>query len=294
MSYTFLKECTVVLVYDGMGYLFDALSYFNFSQTYNRISQTRRTLHSRKAKPNTRVTAKNIADFSMSVIPTDTYMESILLELIGMDRLSNNKFEYPEDTPIEPKIFDVYVLTKEGIIYKFSPAVIDSLDIGMSTDSITEFSVAFSAGDMTKIDELPRMSGFKRQGNPNRVTSASFKLGVLDVNSITNIGLAIQQSVSWRDQQSIHDANKLYTATKPILVDTTFGLNIGSYTNTRLDYVSKPEVHNIEINKDNIYISIEKSLITKRIESDDVFTESYDISLTEQSKAYVEYGGVRI
>lgn len=294
MSYTVQKECSIMLVYDGKGYRFDALSAFSFSQTYNRVSNARKTLHARNSKPNTIVGTKNVADFSMSVLPTNSFIESVLFDLIGLNRVADNEFEYPDTINQTPKTCDVYVLTLDNDIFKFTPTVLNSIDIGLSKENVTQINVAFSAGDMTKVADFPDVSGQVYQGEIVHTPCLHVAVNKQIRNSVVSAGIAIQQSVSWRMQRSLHDIGDLYVATKPILTELTLGININTYLDSNIAVPEKPEILDFEIYKDYIYIKILKSLTTRRIESSEIFTEAYDVSLTEQSKAYVEYGGVII
>lgn len=293
MAYSLIRECAILLVYNGVGYRFDALSDFDFSQTYSKSTNTRKTLHSRIAKQNTLVTSKNNPSFSMSVICTDTYIEGVFFDLLGMNKLATNSFQYQETDNIVPELCDIYVMTDYDT-YKLSKAALQSLDIGLALKNVSSFEVSFTASSLDRVRSFPLSAGILQQGEPMKPDPIQFRYNNDLYNSIVNAGLAFQQSITWREDRSLHDIGKIYTRTKPILSGTNMTLNISTHLKSTITHSPDPELAEIELNKNFIYIKMNRVLVTKRITPEDIFLESYDVSLTEKSNTYVEYGGRKI
>lgn len=291
MSYTLLRECSIVLFYKDKGYRFDALSDVGFSQTYSRKTGTRKTLHSKAAKPNTIVSSKNVANFNMSVVGTDTFMEAVFFDLLGMEYLGHYKYRYQSYNNISPETCEIYIINNNEI-FRASPAVIESIDIPLAIQSSGTMTVAFSAGNIERVTDLPLASGLNTQGAVLKPTPVQFKYNNLVNSSIINAGVSLKQEVRWREDKSLHDIGSIYSHKHPILVDTSISATVTTHlrANNRTD--SKPEIRDVELYQACTYIHFKDALVTKRIEPEDIFLEAYDVALTENTDVIVEYGGL--
>lgn len=292
MSYTLLRECSIVLLYKGKGYLFDALSDVDFSQTYNRQTDTRKTLHSKNARPNTIVSSKNTATVNMSVVCTDSCTESVFLELIGMEQVIDGRFIIPKTLAVQPEICEIYAVTQYDT-FKISPAVIESLDIKLSKGAVNSFGISMTAGNIERIKEAPSFGVLLNQGNPVSPTPIQFQYNNKPNDSITGAGISITQSIDWRNDRTLHDIGKIYFNTQPTLTGSSFTVNVTSYLRGDCKTSGDPEIANLGLNQSSIYVGIRNALVTKRISPEQVFLESYDVALTEHTDVFVEYGGIR-
>ncbi|QQO38509.1 tail fibers protein [Vibrio phage VPG01] len=291
MAYTLLKECTVVLVYKGVGYHFDALTQLDFSQTFNKTSGSRKTLHSRRAKPYTFANSKNSATFSLSILGTQSFAEGVLFELAGLTKIHNSVYSYEDNLNISPEICDIFLVTTEGV-YKIKTAALESLSISLSLSEALTFETSFTASSIDKVPSIDLSAGMVEQGTPLKPTPIQYKLDNEIRNSIINAGISIQQTISWREDRSLHDAGSLYTPKHPVLTDRSFGINTNVYLNTIYPTPDKSHYSNLELYKSGLLCSMKDALVTHRVAPADVFTEAHDIRVTDQTnKIIVEYGG---
>lgn len=291
MSYTLQKECTVVLVYKGRGYHFDALSQFDFNQTFNKVSGSRKTLHSKKANPYMYANSKSAASFSFSVLATDTFSEGVLFELMGLQCLDSHVYAYPEELSINPETCSIYIITKGGS-HKLSIAALESLEVAFSIGEALTFNASFTASNLEQVMGYEMSSGLIKQGNPLLPTPIQLQLDNLPNKSIINSGISMQQTIDWRDDRSLHTTEEVYVFKEPILTERSVGLNVSTYLRSDYKIKNVPCHFDVEVYKSGLSFFIQNAMVTKRIAPADVFTESYDISVTDQTKKLtVEYGG---
>lgn len=294
MSYTLQKECKIVLIYKGTGYLFDALTQFDFSQTFNRSSGSRKTLHSKKAKPYTYANSKNSATFSFGVLGTKSFSEGVLFELAGLTKLHANVYEYGNELTVLPESCDIFIVTKTGTL-KVSNAQLESLEVPLSLNEPLTFDASFTASSIDKVPSIDLSAGLIEQGDPLRPTPIQYKLNNVINNSVINAGISIQQTIDWRMERGLHNIGSLYTPKNSVLTDRSLGINVNTYLNSKYPTPEEAYYANMELYKSGISFSLRNALVTHRIAPADVFTEAHDVTVNDNTnKIIVEYGGYLI
>lgn len=292
MSYTLIRECAVVLIYKGTGYRFDALSDFEFSQTFSRNSSLRKTLHSKVAKPNTLANAKNAASFSMSVLATDTYIEGVFFEIAGWKPLGRNVYEYPDILNISPESCEIYIVGKNET-FKVSNAYIENVDVAMGLTNPLKFEVSFTASEIIPVTTLPLSSGLLTQGDPLVPGPIQFMLNNTLVNHIVNAGISAQQVISWRNERGLHTIGSIYVPKRGVLTEASLTASITTHLNKKIKTPDKPFLANVRLQQSGLLYDLRSVQLAKRITPEDVFQEAFDLALTEASnKIVVEYGGL--
>lgn len=291
MSYTLLRDCSVLIAYKGTGYQFDALSELSFGQTLARTTNTRKTLHSKRAKANTIIPSKNAANISMDVVCTDTFIESIFFDMLGMEYKGHYKYRYQNTNEVTPRTCEIYIVSKYDV-YKLAPAVLETLDLPLSISSAGTISVSFTCGNMDLVQTVPLLAGLELQGNPIPPTPIQFKYNNTLNNSIVNAGISFKQDVTWRNDRGLHDIGTLYHYSKPILNDTSVTATITTHLRNAKRQTHEPEMALVELYQSGVYFLFKNALVTKRITTEDIFMEGYDVALTEQTDVFVEYGGL--
>ncbi|AJF40900.1 base plate tail tube protein [Vibrio phage phi 3] len=294
MTYTLKRECEILVVYKGVGYLFDALPSFDFSQTFSKTSNPRRTLHNNSAKPVTISGAKNTANFSMEVLITDSYIESVFFEIAGWNKLGNNVYEYPDSVPIiEP--CTIYILNPNKNV-AVRTAFIESIDLPMAKASPKSLSVSFTA---SSIDEGVKVEGVgmtHRQATPLPPSPIQISINSTLANHVTSASFNTKNSVSWRQDRGIHDVGKVYTPSRAVVSDMSMTGTINLYATKSLVIPSnKPIIVDLHTHHSGVTIKMDSVHLLKRLEPDDVFVEALDITLMEMSKnVIVDFGGITI
>lgn len=294
MSYTLQKECIIVLIYKGIGYRFDALTQFDFSQTFNRATGSRKTLHSKKAKPYTFANSKNAASFSFGVLGTKSFSEGVLFEIAGLTKLRPNVYSYDDILGVSPEMCDIFIVTKQGT-HKVKKAAMQSLEVSLALSDPITFDVSFTASNIEKVPGIDLSAGLLEQGEPLKPTPIQYKLNNVLYNSVINAGISLQQSIDWRTSRGLHDTGKLYVPKKAILTDRSYGMNINTYLNSKHPTPEEAYYTNLDIYKSGLCFSMRDALVTHRVAPADVFTEAHDVTITDQTNnIIVEYGGYLI
>jgi hypothetical protein len=294
MSYTLIRECAIILIYKGIGYRLDALSDFEFSQTFSRNSSLRKTLHSKIARPNTLANAKNAASFSMSVLATDTYVEGVFFEIAGWKPLGKNVYEYPETLTRSPESCDIFIVGKNQL-FKVSNAYIENVDVAMGVSSPLRFEVSFTASDISPVTTVPLTSGLQVQGDPLLPSPVQFMLNNTLINHIVNAGISSQQVVTWRNERGLHDIGSIYAPRSGILTEASLTASITTHLNKKIKTPDVPFLANVRLQQSGLLYDLRSVQLAKRVTPEDVFQESFDLALTESSnKLVVEYGGLLV
>ena len=129
MSYSFLRESKLYIVYGGNQYRIYTNTALNFSQTFAEDSYPVKTLHDQsKMFEGSTITKANQANFSFTVPLTIEKDESIVLDLIS-DLVDNEQL----------KSFDMYVQTGSAT-FKVESCVVTSANFAF--DPRNQFTVA--------------------------------------------------------------------------------------------------------------------------------------------------------
>lgn len=294
MSYTLQRESKVVLIYKGIGYLFDALTQLDFSQTFNRSTGSRKTLHTKKAKPYTFANSKNAASFSFSVLGTQSFAEGVLFELAGLTKLENSVYAFDDMLTVSPESCDIFIVTPTGTL-KVSNAQLQSLEVPLSLNEPLTFDATFTASSINRAPSIDLAAGLVEQGDPLKPTPIQYKLNNVVNNSVINAGISLQQTIDWRVDRGLHSIGELHTPKSSVLTDRTLGINVNTYLNSKYPTPEEAYYANLELYKSGICFSMRDALVTHRVAPADVFTEAQDIAVNDKTnRIIVEYGGYLI
>ena len=139
MSYSFLRESKLYIVYGGNKYRIHTSTAISFSQTFPQDSYSVKTLHNQsKMFEGATITKANPADFSFNVPLTEEKDESPVIDLLS--QLSEGQLTS----------FDMYVQTGSAV-FKLSNAVITSGSFDINPR--TQFTVQLQ-GEGTKLERV--------------------------------------------------------------------------------------------------------------------------------------------
>ncbi len=291
MSYTLIRECEIVLFYNGIGYHFDALSNFQFSQTFSRNTVSRKTLHSRNPNPHVVMGARPAGSFSMTVLATDTYSEGVFFELAGMVS-DGRSFTYPTSLEKLAKKCEIYIINKNNT-FRVSNAHIQNVDVGFSISSPLSFDVTFTGGSIDRVQDLALGSGLITQGEPLRPGPVQLYMQNRLYNNVISVATSLQQEISWREDRGMHDIGKLYVPKVAALTNMSLSTTVTTHLTSNISTPDEPFLGNVKINRSTLSYDLRNVLISKRFTTEDAFQEAFDIIPTsETQRVVVEYGGL--
>ena len=206
MSYSFLRESKLYIVYGGNKYRIYTTSAITFNQTFAEDSYSVKTLHDQsKMFENSTITKANPANFSFDVPLTIEKDESIIIDLLG-DVVSTS------DSDIETqqlKSFDIYVQTGSST-FKLESAVITSASFDFVPQN--QFIVRIE-GQGTKLsrvgDESYSISGSAQSESSTRTPLLVYPVVTvdsLDMSSILTLNISLQNTVDWIPFETLHNS----------------------------------------------------------------------------------------
>ena len=198
MSYSFLKESKLFLVYSGSKYRIYTSSAISFSQTFASDSYSVKTLHDQsKMFDGATITKANPANFEIDVPLTVEKDESIIIDLLS------------DLTSAQLKSFDIYVQTEQST-FKLENAIITGGALDFSPEN--PFTVRLQ-GEGTKFSKAGNAS-YTIPGSAVSESATRTPLMVypvvsvdsLDMNNIASVTLNIQNNIDWTPFETLQSS----------------------------------------------------------------------------------------
>ena len=308
MSYSFLKESKLYIVYGGNKYRIYTSTAISFNQTFAEDSYSVKTLHDQsKMLDNVTITKANPASFSFDVPLTIEKNESIVLNLAtdlvaktGNPESSVSTRHDATETGIsiqQLKRFDMYVQTGSNT-FKVENCVVTSANFDFQAES--QFTLRLE-GQGTKVSRVGNQS-YTIPGSAISESTTRTPLLVypvvtidsLDMSSIISVTLQLQNDISFTNYENLHDSLSVtsssnaqfpndYTVNKRILSG-----EIRQYTtnnnNTQFDDFSTNSnltIKAVQVGKAAnatpfFQIALNPVKYTARLSPEEVYTQSYD------------------
>ena len=307
MSYSFLRESKLYIVYGGNKYRIYTSSAITFNQTFAEESYSVKTLHDQsKMFEGSSITKANPASFSFDVpltIETDDngkHWESIVIDLVS-----------DLDTSQQLKSFTIYIQTGSST-FKLESAVIT----GATFDFVpqNQFTVRLE-GQGTKlsrvgnesfdIDDAESISSnapFTISGSSAEEFTTRTPLIVypvitadsLNMNNILSVNLQIQNNIEWTPYETLHNSLSVTNSSNAMFPSAyTVGTRITSgeirqyQTDSNItqfdDFSTNTDltIKAIQVGKafnatPFFQIQVNPVMYTARMQVADVYTQSYD------------------
>ena len=294
MSYSFLRESKLYIVYGGNKYRIHTTTAISFSQTFAEDSYPVKTLHDQsKMLEGSTITKANEANFSFTVPLTVEKDESIVLDLLS-DLVDNEQL----------KSFDMYVQTGSST-FKIESAV------------ITEGAFTFQPKDQFKVELSGQGTKLSRVGNESYTIPGSAQsesatrtplliypvvtLDSLSMNSLLGASLRISTNIEWTPYETLqsslsvtNSSNAMFPSTYTIDSRTVSGEirqyqtdnNITQFddfsTNSDLT-IKAVKVGNASNDSGFFQININPASYTARLQTGSVYLQSYDFTSTDNT-----------
>ena len=293
MSYSFLKESKLFIVYGGNKYRIYTTTALNFSQTFAQDSYPVKTLHSQaKMFEGATITSANAVDFSFDVPLTKEKDESPIIDLLS--GLNNEQLTS----------FDMYVQTGSAV-FKVDSAVITSGDFSISPES--QFLVSVQ-GQGTKLERVGNES-YTIPGSLQSESSSRTPLLVypvvsidsLNMSSIISVNVSIQNNITWTSYKtlqkslSVTNSSNVMRPSEYVVEKRIVSGAINQYQTdnniTQFDNFSTNSnitIKAVEVGKalsatPFFQIQLNPASYTARMQVADVYQQSYDFSSSDNT-----------
>ena len=301
MSYSFLRESKLYIVYGGNQYRIYTNTALSFSQTFAEDSYPVKTLHDQsKMFEGTTITKANPAVFSFSVPLTQEKDESLVMDLIT-DLVATSESDIESQ---QLKSFDIYVQTNNST-FKIEGCVVTSasFDLGVKDQFLTSIE-----GQGIKLsragNESYTIPGSVQSESATRTPKLVYPVVTIDslnMNSILTTNLQIQNNINWTQYETLQKSLAVTGSSNAMFPTTyTIGTRVVSGTitqyqldnnNTQFDDFSTNSNINIkavEVGKassDSGFwaIQLNPAMYTARMEVADAYTQTYDFRSTDNT-----------
>ncbi len=282
MSYSFLRESKLYIVYGGNKYRIYTSSALTFNQTFAEESYSVKTLHDQsKMFEGSSITKANPASFSFDVPLTTEKDESIVLTLAS--DLSSNILNS----------FDMYVQTGSST-FKLEGAIITSASFDFIPQNQFTMRVEGEGTKLTRAgDEDFTIPGSAQSESATRTPLLVYPTVTLNdgtsrnMDNILSVNLNIQNETEWTPYETLQDSlnsttmfPSAHTVGKRIIsgeirqyqTDTNVGQFDDFSTSTDLTITAKK----VSGDTDFFKIQINPAMYTVRMSPEEVYTQSYD------------------
>ena len=300
MSYSFLRESKLYIVYGGNKYRIYTSSAITFNQTFAEESYSVKTLHDQsKMFEGSSITKANPASFSFDVPLTIEKDESIVLTLVS-DLSSSNTINS----------FDMYVQTGSST-FKLEGAVITSASFDFLPENQFTIRVEGEGKKLTRADDesftipgngvsgsnytTPPPENFPYPELKGRTRTPLIVYPIVTLNdgsaktmgNILSVNLNIQNEMEWTPFETLHDSlnsttmfPSAHTVGKRIISGEIRQYqqdnNVAQFddfsTNTSLTITAK----NVSGDANFLEVAINPVMYTARMQPEEVYTQSYD------------------
>ena len=294
MSYSFLRESKLYIVYGGKKYRIYTTSSITFNQTFAEDSYSVKTLHDQsKMFEGSSITKANPAEFSFDVPLTIEKDESIIIDL-ACDLVATAEADIEHQ---QLKSFDIYIQTGSST-FKLEGAVITGATFDFVPENQFQIRLEGQGKKLTRAgDESYSIPGSAQSESATRTPLIVYPVitaDSLDMSSIISCNLQLQNEITWTPYETINDAFDVtnssnamfpstYTVNKRILSGEIRQYqndnNVTQFddfsTNTNLT-LKAVEVGNASNATPFLQANINPCMYTARMGMEEVYTQSYD------------------
>ena len=214
MSYSFLRESKLYIVYGGNKYRIYTSTAISLDQTFAEESYSVKTLHDQsKMFEGSNITKANPASFNFDVPLTIEKDESIVIDLAS-----------DLDSSQQLKSFDIYIQTGSSI-FKIEGAVISGATFDFIPQNQFMVRLEGQGKKLTRVayydttgtprwDDVLDDSAYTIPGSAQSESSTRTPLIVypvitadsLDMNNIISVNLQIQNNITWTPYETLHNS----------------------------------------------------------------------------------------
>lgn len=211
MSFNFLRESTVYVVYNGSYYRLYVTPNLSFDQTFAEDAFQVKTLHDQtKMFQGSSITKANPANFSFAVHLTRERHESIVLDLLLTT------------TSDILKEFDLYIQTNNST-FKIEGCIITEGNFDFSRSTPTLLNVSGQGKKLTRVgDESftpPGSAGSQSATRTTVVPLLDVEKATVNISNLVSATLSVQNNTSWTPYENLQDSLSVTGASNAMYPD---------------------------------------------------------------------------
>jgi len=211
MSFNFLRESKVYVVYNGSYYRLYVTPNLSFDQTFAEDAFQVKTLHDQtKMFQGSSITKANPANFSFAVHLTRERHESIVLDLLLTT------------TSDILKEFDLYIQTNNST-FKIEGCIITEGNFDFSRSTPTLLNVSGQGKKLTRVgDESftpPGSAGSQSATRTTVVPLLDVEKATVNISNLVSATLSVQNNTSWTPYENLQDSLSVTGASNAMYPD---------------------------------------------------------------------------
>ena len=295
MSYSFLRESKLYIVYGGIKYRIYTSSAISLDQTFAEESYSVKTLHDQsKMFEGSTITKANPASFSFDIPLTIEKDESIMLTLATeLDTTTESGI-----VTQQLKSFDAYIQTGSST-FKLEGAIITGATLDFVNQNQFTLKLEGQGKKLTRAGDesftIPCDSTFSESSTRTPlIVYPVITADSLNMSSIISCNLQIQNEVNWTTNQTVNDSLSVTNSSNAVFPTTyTLGNRIISGEIRQYQHDNNVEqfddfstntdmtIKAIQIGKASnttpfFQIDLDPVMYTARMQTGEVYSQSYD------------------
>ena len=294
MSYSFLRESKLYIVYSGDKYRIYTTAAISLDQTFAEDSYSVKTLHDQsKMFEGSKITKANPASFSFDVPLTIEKDESIIIDL-ACDLVGTAEADIEHQ---QLKSFDIYIQTGSST-FKLEGAVITGATFDLVPENQFQIRLEGQGKKLTRAgDESFSIPGSAQSESATRTPLIVYPVitaDSLNMSSIISCNVQLQNEIAWTPYETINDAFNVTDSSNAIFPsEYTVGGRIISgeirqyqndnnvtqfddfSTNTNLT-LKAIQMGNASNATPFLQMNINPCMYTARLNMEEVYAQSYD------------------
>ncbi len=301
MSYSFLRESKLYIVYSGNKYRIYTTSAITFDQTFAEDAYSVKTLHDQsKMFEGSSITKANPASFSFDIPLTTEKDESIMVDL-ACDLVATSEADIETQ---QLKSFDIYVQTGSST-FKLEGAVITGATFDFVPTNQFQMRLEGQGKKLTRAgDESFSIPGSAQSESATRnplIVYPVIEIDSLNMSSIISCNLQLQNNITWTPYETLNDSLEV-TDSSNAMFPTTYTLgkriisgeirqyqtdnNVTQFDDFNTD--STLIIKAIEVGKASnatafFQLTINPCMYTARVQPGEVYSQSYDFRSLDNS-----------
>ena len=286
MSYNFLRESTVHIVYNGSRYRIFTTPDLSFNQTFAEDAYQVKTLHDQtKMFQGSSITKANPANFNFAVHLTKEKHESIVLELL---------LTTTNDVMNE---FDLYVQSNNAT-FKLEGCIITEGNFEFGRGTITKLNISGQSKKLTRAGNESFTIPGSLASQPSTRTEVNSILDLerngSDISNLISGTLSVQNSATWtpfenlQNSLSVTNASTAMYPNKHTLNNRVVSGNITQYltddnvgTFQEFDTSDNFRLKTLVNGSTHLDANLTGCIFTKRLQVTEVMTQTFDFRLKD-------------
>ncbi|CAL9955534.1 base plate tail tube protein [Vibrio phage D249] len=283
MTRQLLRDSTVVIEHEGRVLELKALSSISGSTSLGQTTGRRKTLFANSPKQYSITSKINPTQINLSVPVTDSFSESLFLELVGLEGYLGI-YSVPVNIPTRPKICGVTLFNTDSVM-RADNCFVESVSLTLSKSTALTMDIVLSASSIIPTNESLSDPAAQQQGSI--VTPGPVLLKVQDTAypSIISATISIQQVAEWVEDKTLFDVSKAETFQHQNAQVQDFILSstvIGNYL-TKQTKTNEAVDGDFFLSKSGFNLHIEDARVVHNLDIQSIYQYRLDVAYTETS-----------